>query len=525
MDENKNNNYCLKNKNIMDLFVKSLKSLQRQQNNKRKNNRKLLNLFSVKVGYDDYTRRDFTKNYDLTRKNKRRESLAKNNNQVSMMSDFESNEDRKPFGKTNVSINTSFEIKDTDKDIIEFQEYQDYQEYRGHQEYRGYRGFRDLRGLELIELKELRQRGFRSFEKKTITETKSTQLKRNTSEVFKANRNNYRKSSNCFDKLEEKYSNLNYFIAETPNKEKSNPQFSPYQPPSTPQHQINSHDLDIGILHLNSDLNYLEKISELNPQKKISFEDFEDCLLRDSNNRDIDVGFKPQIKNKEGCENKLNNFNKDIIKTISRLLVETNKVSKILIYKSRKASRKNSNVKKRAKSESFEIESKKTKKTKLIQSQSKRSSSFKIKVDLNQINKTLNKDFALLTYNRTNSTSSSKSIDNEKCVYSLDKKDKILYLNTSALNAFNEITSLIQSNKVTKFTSENSSLISPSNVILINDHDSLISKLSSLKEPNLDEVIVTKKLKKVELLRKNLINTNTTNTTINNKVKDINLIK
>ena len=76
----------LEDESISSLFVQALKALQKQQASKKRNNRKLLNLFSVKVGYND-SKNNIQDNanlsskiYDLTKKGKGKRKESINNN-------------------------------------------------------------------------------------------------------------------------------------------------------------------------------------------------------------------------------------------------------------------------------------------------------------------------------------------------------------------------------------------------------------------------------------------------------------
>lgn len=74
---NHDKQYSIADEKVISVFIKSLKSLEKQQMNKKKNNRRLLNLFSVKVGFNDIRHSEVqinSRNYDLTkRKSKKKD--------------------------------------------------------------------------------------------------------------------------------------------------------------------------------------------------------------------------------------------------------------------------------------------------------------------------------------------------------------------------------------------------------------------------------------------------------------------
>lgn len=69
------NKQTLLDPSVMDIFISSLKNLQKFQESKKKINKKLLNLFSVKVGYDEYNKIEENEYKDrignIMRKNKK----------------------------------------------------------------------------------------------------------------------------------------------------------------------------------------------------------------------------------------------------------------------------------------------------------------------------------------------------------------------------------------------------------------------------------------------------------------------
>ena len=113
---NSTKKYTLEDDRIMSIFIKSLKSLQKQQINKKKNNRKLLNLFSVKVGYNDYnvlssSNNEFSneaKNLGLV---KRKKTISNYKNKT--MKNFKNTKDNQKQ-----DLKLTFNLNKTNKNIV-----------------------------------------------------------------------------------------------------------------------------------------------------------------------------------------------------------------------------------------------------------------------------------------------------------------------------------------------------------------------------------------------------------------------